>query len=53
MGDVTESDPFSISWKDEDDALEEFCLLIKKRDISLLGPLFKVGKSAVFKAEDI
>lgn len=53
MGDVTGSDPFSISWEDEDDAVDTFCLFIKKEIYPILGPLFKIGKFASFKVEDI
>jgi hypothetical protein len=52
MGDV-KSDPFSISWEDEDDAVDTFCLFIKKEIYPILGPLFKIGKFASFKVEDI
>jgi len=52
MGDV-KSDLFSISWDNEDDAVDTFCLFIKKKRYILLGPLFKIGKFASFNVEDI
>ena len=45
-------DPFTISWRDEGKALEEFCLFIKKELYPLLGPLFKVGPLALY-TEDV
>jgi len=30
MGEVEESDPFTISWADAEGALEKFCLFTKK-----------------------
>jgi len=46
-------DPFSLSWGDEEEALQEFSLFIKKELYPVLGPLFKVGELATYKKEDI
>jgi len=46
-------DPFTISWADEGEALEEFCLFMKRELYPILGPLFKVGKYAAYKEEAI
>lgn len=41
MGDDKESDPSAISWEDEKEGLEKFCLFIKKELYPLLEPPFK------------
>ena len=46
-------DPFTISWADEGEALEEFSLFIKKVLYPVLGPLFKVGAYATYTEETI
>jgi hypothetical protein len=46
-------DPFTISWDDEEKALQEFCIFIKNVLYPVLGPLFKVGTLASYKEEAI
>lgn len=46
-------DPFTISWADESEALQEFCLFTKRELYPLLGPLFKVGPFAKYTEESI
>ena len=46
-------DPFTISWVDKEEALDEFSLFIKKELYPVLGPLFKVGPFATYKEEAI
>ena len=44
-------DPFTISWADKGEALDEFSLFIKRELYPVLGPLFKVGAFAAYKEE--
>ena len=53
MGKVEESDLYTIPWTDKREGLEKFCLFIKKELYPILGPLFKVGRYAAYKEEDI
>jgi hypothetical protein len=46
-------DPFTISWADWGEALDEFSLFIKKELYPVLGPLFKVGDYATYTEETI
>jgi hypothetical protein len=46
-------DPFTISWADKGEALDEFSLFIKRELYPILGRLFKVGAFATYKEEAI
>jgi hypothetical protein len=46
-------DPFSISWENEQKALQEFCLFVKKELYPVFGPLFKVSELATYGEEAI
>jgi len=53
MEDVTEYGPLRIAWESKERGLEEFCLFIKEELYPVLGPLFKVGQHASYKADTI
>ena len=53
MGDDKESDPSAISWEDEKEGLEKFCLFIKKELYPLLEPPFKIGQNAAYEGDSI